>query len=241
MTALVYNPTYAARLMTALRKRYASIASVNTADALDLADQFEAAGYEIERLIKERDCVVTHGHEALSECEILRQKLEAEKDAHSETVASFNDSQSTIFQLRQQLEDAGKDADRLIEGLHDISIERDSLLRQLEEKTAELAFTDLSLTAVQLRIAKLEATNSRLDIEDERVLDAIWVLDAALRVAAPVCLAAMEVHRSAESAPCEEYDAACSVLDTVIDAARSAMTSEIFSMLVTQKKNSEEI
>lgn len=78
-----YNPTESARLTWDAARHADNIgASAREWDATarellrDLADQLESAVKEVERLTKERDRVVAHGHEAITQRDSLRAEIE---------------------------------------------------------------------------------------------------------------------------------------------------------------------
>lgn len=124
-----------------------------------LADLLEASGREVERLVEERDRVVAHGHEALSERDSLRAALVKAKDEHTgDALAWFEREHALTMErdsLRQQLEAAQRSH------AEDIQMYRatESDLAH-NHRRADAAEADLS--AAQRRIAELETSRAEI-------------------------------------------------------------------------------
>lgn len=100
MTA-TYNPAEVERLVREARKRYAATGTVGTADALDMADQLEAAQAEIDRLRALWESTPLSVTSVAFENQRLRERIESLESALREACAMLRgcrsgDGQPTI-------------------------------------------------------------------------------------------------------------------------------------------------
>ena len=166
--------------LTALEAKYALLEKARKEEVERLEGQIEVLGREKDAITKDRDALLKRVEELTQQVEAQRVALVA-SESKNKALAETNDEQkealvtskADLAALRSELEQAQARLQELeiqAKGKEDVSIERDALLKRVEELTLEVEAKNKALAESSLK--ELERIEAALKKQEEAYRDA---------------------------------------------------------------------